>query len=377
MLSDSKLRVLLVDDDEMLVEMLADFITTELQAEVTAAGDAVTATEYIREFPGEYDLTLIDMNLPGGRGVDIAQEMATLSPTTLIFLMSGGTEMEELIDALNINVEGFLRKPFTLAELRNRLKHGVQRRKNMTTGWRKLEEFERRAAARERTMIRAQQTTLLALAKLAENKDPETGKHVERVGLFCGAIARELASLPEYSCIIDDDWIRNISMTSQLHDIGKVGIPDAVLLKPGKLTEAEFDVMKRHTVIGASVMESAIETLGEDSDMLNMAYDVVRHHHERFDGGGYPDGLTGLDIPLAARIVTVVDNYDALRSKRVYKPAFSQRKTTVIMKSNTGNQFDPIIIKALYACEGEINQIAMGMSEDEVDWEDDTTNAKS
>ncbi|MEE9311698.1 MAG: HD domain-containing phosphohydrolase [Planctomycetota bacterium] len=377
MLSDSKLNVLLVDDDEMLVEMLADFISTELSANVTVAFDAVAAKNLSREFPGEYDLALVDMNLPGGRGVDIAQDLATRSPTTLIFLMSGGTDMEELIDAVNINVEGYLRKPFTLAELRNRLIHGVQRRKNLTTGWRKLEEFEQRAVARERTMIRAQQTTLLALAKLAENKDPETGKHVERVGLFCGAIARELAGLPEYSRIIDDDWIRNLSMTSQLHDIGKVGIPDVVLLKPGKLTEAEFDVMKRHTVIGASVMESAIETLGEDSEMLNMAHDVVRYHHERYDGCGYPDGLTGLDIPLVARIVTVVDNYDALRSKRVYKPAFSKHKTTVIMKSNTGNQFDPVIIKALYACEEEITHIAMAMAEDDVDWEDDTTSAKN
>lgn len=372
MLTDSKLRVLLIDDDEMLVEMLCEFISTELDADVSIALDAETGFKYGREFPGEYDVALIDMNLPRGRGVDVARDLATSSPNTLIFLMSGGSDMEGLIDALNIHVEGYMRKPFTLGELRNRLTHGVQRRRNMTTGWRKLEEFERRSLARERTMIRAQQTTLLALAKLAENKDPETGKHVERVGMFCGAIARKLASSPQFSRIIDDDWIGNIVMTSQLHDIGKVGIPDAVLLKPGRLTEQEFEIMKTHTTIGASVMQSAIHTLGEDSKMLTMAHDVVRFHHERFDGKGYPDGLSTEDIPLSARIVTVVDNYDALRSKRVYKPAYSQRKTTAIMKNNVGGQFDPLIVQALYQCEDEIDQITTSMAEDLVDWEDDT-----
>lgn len=358
-----------------MAELLAEVI--QPAGSVTICHSAEEALARCRHFPGEFDLALIDMNLPDARGVTIVRELCELSPSTLLFLMSGGIEGEELAAAMNTPVEGFIRKPFLPGEVRHRIEHALERRSRLSQQWQILEDYEIGLHQRTRSLRRAQQATLLALAKLAESRDPETGRHVDRVAVYCRTVADWLRGNGHFTDVLSDEYVENLFLTSPLHDIGKVGIPDEVLLKPGRLTPDEFEVMKTHTLIGSRVLDSAMEMMGEASSMLAMAREIVRSHHERWDGKGYPDGLESGRIPLAARIVTVVDNYDALRTRRVYKPAFSQKETRTIMRNNAGGQFDPLLLHALEACDQRLQLLAHELDDTEDEQDDTATQAAS
>ena len=186
---------------------------------------------------------------------------------------------------------------------------------------------------------------ILGLAKLAEYRDTDTGSHLERIQEYVKIIAEDLGSLPQYQTYITQDYIEDIYQSSILHDIGKVGIRDAILLKPGKLTPEEFDTMKTHTLIGGDAIAEMASKVKSRS-FLTLAKDIAYHHHERWDGRGYPSGLKGKSIPLSARIVSLADVYDALTSARPYKPAFSHEKAMKIIMEGKGSQFDPTVVEA-------------------------------
>ena len=190
----------------------------------------------------------------------------------------------------------------------------------------------------------SQMSTIFALVKLAESRDDETGAHVERTAELCKLMAIYLRDDPKYNHIIDNEFIENIYKASPLHDIGKVGIPDNILLKKGKLTFEEFEIMKTHVEIGYETLKEVHSKYAVNS-FLKMGMDITRNHHERWDGSGYPRGLAGEHIPLSGRIMAIVDAYDALRSKRVYKEAYSHAKSMKIINRNKGKHFDPNIVK--------------------------------
>jgi HD-GYP domain-containing protein (c-di-GMP phosphodiesterase class II) len=195
---------------------------------------------------------------------------------------------------------------------------------------------------------------IFALAKLAESRDDDTGKHLERICRFVEVLARELAKThPE----IDDHWIRTVTITASLHDIGKVGIPDAVLCKPGRLTDEERTVIQKHTTIGGDTL-LAIKQRWEEDTFLVTATEIAFAHHERWDGTGYPFGLARDDIAFAARIVAVADVYDALTSQRVYKPAMTHEEASRIINEGAGSHFDPVVVEAFNATEAEIRDVA-------------------
>jgi len=194
-------------------------------------------------------------------------------------------------------------------------------------------------------IINAYHIMIFSLADLAESRDPETGEHLKRVQSYCMFMAEQVKSLEKYSRLIADDFIENIYNASPLHDIGKVGISDNILLKPGKLTKDEFETMKSHTVIGAQTLEKVIEQFNHPTFV--MAHNLVRHHHERYDGSGYPDGLSGEDIPFESRIMSLADVFDALMSKRCYKESFNIDKTVQIIREGSGSQFDPELVKIM------------------------------
>lgn len=207
-------------------------------------------------------------------------------------------------------------------------------------------ELQREVAIQVRDGLARRNALIFGLAKLADYRDTDTGAHLERIGLYARLLARELRS--DHDCI-DDSWIERLSLASSLHDIGKVGIPDRILLKPGRLTDAERAEMEQHTLIGADTLIAIRQKLGPDA-FIDMGVEIALQHHEKWDGTGYPFGLAGEDISLAARIVAMADFYDAVTSKRVYKDAMSHERTHDLILSLRGTHFDPGVVDAYLAC---------------------------
>ncbi len=208
-----------------------------------------------------------------------------------------------------------------------------------------VEAAVREESERRRIQVLARNTLIFGLAKLAEYRDADTGSHLERISVYCSLLARELArQFP----IVDDNWIQLLCVASSMHDIGKVGIPDAVLCKPGRLTDDERGVIQRHPALGHGVLSAILARNGGDA-LLQMSAEIAACHHERWDGTGYPEKISKTVIPLSARIVAVADVYDALTSVRVYKPALSHREAAQIIDEGSGTQFDPAVVAAVHA----------------------------
>ncbi|MCW8329764.1 HD domain-containing protein [Photobacterium sp. SDRW27] len=205
---------------------------------------------------------------------------------------------------------------------------------------------------------------IVGLSALAESRDNETGAHILRTQEYVRALANKLKQQAEYRGYLTEERVELLYKSAPLHDIGKVGIPDAILLKPGKLTDEEFETMKNHTVIGAQSIATAENQMGSCS-FLSLAREIALTHHEKWDGSGYPRGLAGEQIPLSGRLMALADVYDALISKRVYKPAFSHEKAKSIIFEGNGTHFDPLVVKAFLACESEFVQIASTYQDEE------------
>ncbi len=205
-------------------------------------------------------------------------------------------------------------------------------------------------------MNQAQEAIIFGLAKLAEYRDKDTGFHLERMRAYARLLAKKLSVLPRYKDIVNEEYIENIYKTSPLHDIGKVGISDSILHKKGKLTKEEFDIIKQHTIIGAQTLKSIKTQYGEMA-FINMGIDIALYHHEKWDGSGYPEGLKGGEIPLAARITAIADVYDALTSKRVYKEQYSHEKAMSIMMSEHNKHFDPDLLEIFNAHSDEVANV--------------------
>ena len=225
------------------------------------------------------------------------------------------------------------------------------------------------AALREsyRKLQNARMATILGLAKLAEYRDEGTGTHLERIREYARILAQELANSPRYRRIITRDFIDDIYQSSILHDIGKVGIPDAVLLKPEKLTDEEFAIIKRHTLLGGDAIK-AIESQIEGQSFLKMGRDIAYNHHEKWDGSGYPAGLSGENIPLAARIVALADVYDALTTERFYKRAYTHEKSRQIIVDLKSTHFDPEIVNVFLRLEAKFDEIREELLKVETGW---------
>ncbi len=212
----------------------------------------------------------------------------------------------------------------------------------------------------EQRVLRSRDAVIFGLAKLAESRDDDTGQHLERICRLVEILASQVAKTdPD----LDEEWVRTISTTAAMHDIGKVGVPDAVLLKPGALTEDERRTIQRHTYIGGDTLLEIKRRWGEDLFLVTAAQ-IAMGHHEKWDGNGYPFGLTGDDIPLAARVVAVADVYDALTSKRVYKNRMPHEQARQIIIDEAGAHFDPRVVDAFMACEAQFRAVADQMNPD-------------
>lgn len=331
-------KVLIVDDDPISLELLANFLE-DLGYSFERASDGKEALAKMRLF--NPSIVISDVEMPEMDGVSLCREIRKRRSIqyTYVILLTYRSEQESVLLGLDAGADDYLSKPFSPEELRLRLNTG-----------------QRLLSLEGRDMM------IFSLAKLAESRDEDTGEHLERMREYSRIIAEELMSWPKFAPIVDGQFVELIYLTSPLHDIGKVGIPDCILRKPGKLTPEEFEVMKQHTLIGAETLKASAQAYS-DATFLWMAYEIAVNHHERWDGTGYPNQIRGEDIPLSARVVSVADVYDALTSKRVYKPAFSHEKSIEIILEGRGTQFDPDIVDAFMKLESRIREIALSYSD--------------
>ncbi|MEI7612488.1 MAG: HD domain-containing phosphohydrolase [Betaproteobacteria bacterium] len=291
------------------------------------------------------DLILLDIMMPGMDGYEVCRQLKSnlkLQRIPVIFL-SALQETSDKVKAFNSGGEDYISKPFHFEEVQARVSthlalHRIQN---------ELEQYNQNLEQLVQTQVKeiseSQMATILALANLAESRDDDTGQHIERVQALCRLLATALSTYPAFSPLIDQPYIDMLFYASALHDIGKVGIPDGVLLKRGKLTEQEFELVKRHTLIGARTLDTVRKNYPKNP-FINMGILVAMHHHERWDGSGYPSGLKGEGIPLPARIMAIVDVYDALVSVRCYKAAFTHEESCEIIRKGRGTQFDPVLV---------------------------------
>jgi HD-GYP domain-containing protein (c-di-GMP phosphodiesterase class II) len=223
---------------------------------------------------------------------------------------------------------------------------------------RRTAKSEQDALRSAQDLLRTRDAVIFGLAKLAESRDPETGHHLERISLYSTRLANALRALPEYQSVVTPSFVRLLGISSVLHDIGKVGLEDNVLLKPGRLNAEERSKMQEHTLVAGDCLREIEQRLGA-SNFLQTAREIALYHHERWDGNGYPMGLSAEEIPLSARIVTVADVYDALSSKRVYKDAFPHDECVRLIREGAGTQFDPDLVRVFLSIEAEFAAIAV------------------
>ncbi len=304
------------------------------------------------------DLILLDISMPEMDGYEVCRRLKAsqkLKDIPVIFL-SALNDPQDKVYAFAAGGQDYITKPFQVEEVLARVKTHLRIAALQKELLRHNRELETLVAEKVKEISNAQIATIIALAKLAESRDDETGRHIERVQIFCRILAEELSLQPRYSASITPEFVNNLFYAAPLHDVGKVGIPDAILLKPGKLTPEEFAPMKRHTLIGWETLRAVTERYPQNT-FIAIGAVIARSHHERWDGNGYPDKLKGEEIPLAARIMAVADVYEALRAKRCYKESFSHEKSRTILKECSGTQFDPAVIEAFDACEARFSRI--------------------
>ena len=361
-------KILIVDDLKENLVLLEKFLAPA-GFDVVKASNGEEALRCVAEHAP--DLILLDLVMPKMDGFQVCEALKQ-NPNTHripIVIVSGLTDRATNVKALQAGADDFIAKPFDSFILKARVESSLKAKflqDRIFDCQRQLQEQNDNleTAVRERTaqVTRTQQVAVFSLAKLAESRDPETGKHLERMRLYSREVASEIITLEKYRDTLDEDFVNQIFKSSPLHDIGKVGIPDCILLKPGKLTDEEFDIMKTHSVIGGDTLKAADIEAGTHS-FLAMGRDIAYSHHEKWDGSGYPFGLEGKDIPLASRIVAIGDVYDALTSKRPYKEPFSHEKSMGIILDGRGSHFDPDVVDAFVAREHSIIAIREKMQD--------------
>ena len=332
------LKVMIVDDDPIALEMLASFLQLA-GYNVELASNGKEALEKMRHYTPR--IVISDVDMPEMNGVELCRAIRNRQSIqyTYLILLTSHSDSDSVLLGLDAGADDYLSKPFRHEELRLRLEGG-----------------------RRLLTLEGRDMMIFSLAKLAESRDQDTGTHLERIREYSKVLATELMSWPKFEHVVDAQFVELIYLTSPLHDVGKVGIPDSVLLKPGKLTPDEFEVMKRHTLIGGETLSASAQAHPEAS-FLKMALDIALKHHERWDGTGYPFQLKGEDIPLSARIVAVADVYDALTTKRVYKPAFTHETAANIIYKSRGSHFDPDLVDAFARVEGQMRRIRFELDE--------------
>lgn len=359
-----KPTLLAVDDTADNLALLNDLLSK--QYKVKLANSGAKALKIAAAAPPP-DLILLDIMMPGMDGYEVCRQLKLQAATRdipVIFL-TACADAEAERAGLEAGAVDYVTKPFNPPVLLARVKTHLALKAQADFLRDKSAFLEAEVDKRTREIRAIQDVTIHTLASLAETRDSETGNHIRRTQFYVKALARRLCENPGLAAILTPRYIEMLFKSAPLHDIGKVGIPDSILLKPGRLSPEEFEIMKTHTTLGRQAIEHAEQLLGMQVDFLSMSKDIAQSHQEKWDGSGYPQQLAGDAIPLSARLMALADVYDALISRRIYKPAMSHAQAAEIIVAGRGQHFDPDVVDAFLAIQDEFQAIARRFSDAE------------
>ncbi len=350
----SSRHVLVVDDDDAIRRLLVNQIRA-LGHPVRSAvdGQEGLAQALVEPHPA---LVVSDVQMPNMTGLELLRKVKSLDPHAQVVMVSGHHEMSVVRQALREGAYDYLIKPFELEELSNTVSRALERYELQRQNEAYRLNLEHMIEAQTREILETRDLALITLAKLAESRDIDTGLHLERMSEYGRRLAEQLGKHGPYRSQVDSEFVHHLHRSSPLHDIGKVGIPDAILHKPGPLADDEFAIMQRHTTIGGDTLRSVVET-HPGQTFLSMGMEIAYAHHERWDGAGYPNGLAREAIPLSARIVALADAYDAITSPRPYKQAYEHEEAIRRITKDRGHHFDPALVDAFLACHQDLDSL--------------------
>ena len=338
-------RILIVDDEEANVVLIEKILSLDGYNNFHSTTDSTQAIELYQQHQSQ--LMLLDLNMPDFDGFDVMQQLAAIESEEYfpaILVLTAQTDRDTRIRALNSGAKDYVHKPFDRVELLSRIRNQLEVKLLQETIQEQNAYLEEKVAERTQELQETRLEVIHRLGLAAEYRDNETGLHIIRMSKISAELARA-AGLPETECEL-------ILNSSPMHDIGKLGIPDSVLLKPGKLDAKEWETMQTHTLIGAEILS------GSNSELLEQAKLIAMTHHEKWDGSGYPKGLKGDQIPLVGRIVAIADVFDALTSERPYKKAWSVTAAKEYIKDMSGKQFDPALVDIFVSILPKIQEIS-------------------
>lgn len=350
----SEYTILAVDDTKLNLDILVSALGDAYDISVAMNGEM--ALRLAAE--GKPDLILLDIMMPGMDGFEVLKRLKEQPETREIpvIFLSAISDIPSKSKGFSLGAVDYIIKPFHVDEVIARVNTHLQLRHAQSSLQLFNDKLQSLVARQVDEINQSQLAMIFALAKLSHTRDDNTGMHLERVQHLCQVLAKALAHEPDFARIITPKFITAIFHASPLHDVGKVGIEDSILLKPGRLTPQEQEIMKTHTTIGATTLES-VHKLYPNNEFVEMGIEIAKYHHEKWNGSGYPDGLKEEEIPLSARIMSVVDVYEALRSKRPYKEPFSHEKTIEIIFADEGISFDPRILKTFSRMHGDFERV--------------------
>jgi putative two-component system response regulator len=334
--------VMLVVDDEEHVRCLLSRWLHDAGYQCLQAKNGLEACDLLQE--QEVALLTLDISMPDGSGLRLLEWIRERYPDTAVIMLTGEANTEVAVAALTGGACGYLLKPIDRDQLLFQVRRGLERRSLIFDKRNYTLMLERRVREQTRELRRAYEEAIHRLVSACTYRDVETGGHIRRTGLLSECLSRAAG------------WraadAENLRLAAPMHDVGKIGIPDSILQKPGRLTSAEFEVMKQHTIIGAEILA------GSESAMLQLAQTIALYHHEKWNGRGYPAGLSGTEIPQAARIVAIVDVYDALTHGRIYREAMSEAEALALMIEKSGSHFDPDLLDLFLSLLPEMRKIS-------------------